>query len=121
MRQTARRWYSWRLLAPALGLCLIAVTTAPATAKTPVAPASAWPEVLTLDEAARFMRLEVGELEELARRDAVPARRIGNRWRFNRNALLAWINGDWTLITTAMPPLASNERTASSSAVSVIL
>ena len=74
MQQTARRWYSWRFWAPALGLCLVAVTTAPATAKAPVAPPSAWPEVLTLDEAARFMRLDVGELEALARRDAVPLR-----------------------------------------------
>ncbi len=106
MRQTARRRPAWRIWGAALGLCLVAVTTAPATAKAPAAPPSAWPEVLTLDEAARFMRLEVGELEALARRDAVPARRIGNRWRFNRNALLAWINGDWTLITTAIPPSA---------------
>ena len=111
MRQTARQPNSWRrvfwrCLAPALGLCLVAVTAAPVQAGVQAGPTSAWPEILTLDEAARFMRLEVGELEALARRDAVPARRIGNRWRFNRTALLAWINGDWTLITTAMPPSA---------------
>jgi len=112
MQQTARRRQFWRFWAPALGLCLLAVTTAPVQATAPAAPPSAWPEVLTLDEAARFMRLEVGELEALARRDAVPARRIGNQWRFNRNALLAWINGDWTLITTAMPPSALGQITA---------
>jgi excisionase family DNA binding protein len=100
-------------LAPALGLCVLVVTTAPAQAE---APASAWPEVLTLDEAARFMRLDVGELEELARRDAVPARRVGSRWRFNREALLAWINGDWTLIATAIPPSALGRITGTGTA-----
>ncbi len=34
----------------------------------------------------------------------VPARRIARQWRFNRRALLAWLNGDWKLITTAVPP-----------------
>ncbi len=106
MQQTARRRHFSRFWAPALGLCLLAVTAAPAQAEAPVAPSSAWPEVLTLDEAARFMRLEVGELEALALRDAVPARRVGNQWRFNRTALLAWLNGDWTLISTAIPPSA---------------
>ncbi len=52
------------------------------------------------------MRLDVGELEALALRDAVPARRVGSQWRFNRTALLAWLNGDWTLISTAIPPSA---------------
>jgi hypothetical protein len=116
MRQMVRRRHFWRFLAPALGLCVLAVATAPAQAKAPVAPASAWPEVLTLDEAARFMRLEVDELEDLALRDAVPTRRVGDRWRFNREALLAWINGDWTLIATSIPPSALGRITGTGTA-----
>jgi excisionase family DNA binding protein len=116
MRQMARRRHFWRFLAPALGLCVLAVATAPAQAKAPVAPASAWPEVLTLDEAARFMRLEVDELEDMALRDAVPARRVGDRWRFNREALLAWLNGDWTLIATSIPPSALGRITGTGTA-----
>ena len=111
MQMTARRRQFWRFLAPVLGLCVLAVTTAPARADAPVAPASDWPEVLTLDEAARFMQLDVGELERLARRQEVPARRVGNQWRFNRTALLAWLNGDWTLIPSAIPPSAVEQIT----------
>jgi excisionase family DNA binding protein len=59
---------------------------------------------LTLHEAAQLLRIESDELERLAQRDEVPAQRIGTRWRFNRAALLAWLNGDWKLIVTAVPP-----------------
>jgi excisionase family DNA binding protein len=44
---------------------------------------------LTLKEAARLLRIGSDELERLARRNEVPARRIGTLWRFDRAALLA--------------------------------
>ncbi len=50
-------------------------------------------ESLTLDEAARLLRVEPWELERLALRRAVPARQIGTRWRFGRAALLDWLAG----------------------------
>ena len=53
-----------------------------------VTPPSA-PAVLTLHEAARFLRIGSGELERLVRRNEVPALRIGTHWRFDRVALLA--------------------------------
>ena len=67
-------------------------------------PSSTWPEVLNLEEAARYLRLDVKTLRDLAMKDQVPARRIGIAWRFNREALLAWLNGDWHLIVAAVPP-----------------
>ena len=57
---------------------------------------------MTLGEAARLLRIRADELKGLAERNEVPGRRIGSRWRFNRDALLAWLNGDWRLIATAV-------------------
>lgn len=81
--------------------CALAVTAA-AQERNDATPPDR--EVLTLDEAARLLRVRTGELERLAGLNQVPARRIGDQWRFNRKALLAWLNGDWRLITTAAPP-----------------
>ena len=67
-------------------------------------PSSSAPDVLTLSEAAELLRVDADELEQLASRDEVPARRIGSSWRFNRDALLAWVNGDWGRIATIAPP-----------------
>jgi excisionase family DNA binding protein len=61
-------------------------------------------DVLTLTEAAALLRVDAEDLEQLASRKEVPARRIGGDWRFNRDALLAWLNGDWHLIAAITPP-----------------
>lgn len=44
-------------------------------------------DVLTLDEAADFLRIPVEAVEELASRGAIPGRRIRDDWRFLRSAL----------------------------------
>jgi excisionase family DNA binding protein len=69
-------------------------------AKTP-ASASA---VMTIDEAAAFLRVPATELERMATRREAPGRLVAGEWRFNRDALLAWINGDWKLIRTLAAP-----------------
>jgi len=49
------------------------------------------PEILTLGEAAEFLRTTDSDLERAAARGEVPGRRIGEGWRFSRAALLAWL------------------------------
>jgi hypothetical protein len=68
-----------------------------ALALLPVATASAGddaPEVLTLDEAARFLRLEPQALAELAHSHSLPGRQLEGQWRFLRAALIEWLRGD---------------------------
>jgi excisionase family DNA binding protein len=48
-------------------------------------------EVLTLNEAAEFLRVEPTALQRLAARGDVPARKIGREWRLSRAALLNWL------------------------------
>ncbi len=99
LRQAWRR-PAWRLWALALVLCAVAATPAGAGR----VQLFEWPEAMTLEEAAGFLRIEPGELESLALRDRVPARRIGAQWRFSRSALTAWLAGDWKLIAGLVPP-----------------
>jgi excisionase family DNA binding protein len=48
-------------------------------------------DVLTLAEAASYLRVTEDALRELADRDAIPARRIAGDWRFLKRALADWL------------------------------
>jgi excisionase family DNA binding protein len=48
-------------------------------------------EVMTLTEAAMFLRLEEDAVAEAAARGELPGRRIADHWRFSRAALLDWL------------------------------
>lgn len=97
-----RAWVTLRVLALALIGSVAFVE--------PVAADQPWPEVLTLEEAAHYLRVSPGELGQLAEWGQVPARRIGAQWRFNRTALLDWLKGDYggyaTLSAAGYPPTA---------------
>jgi excisionase family DNA binding protein len=53
----------------------------------PTAPA----EVLTADEAAELLRVGVDVVLAMAEAGEVPARRLGEEWRFRREGLLDWL------------------------------
>lgn len=78
-----------RLRVPALALVALLGMAQPAAADQP------WPEVLTLDEAALYLRVDRAELGQLAAWGQVPARRIGSQWRFSREALNDWLRGGY--------------------------
>lgn len=52
------------------------------------------PQVLTLEEAATFLRIEESVLLDAVEQGEVPARRIGGAWRLSREALLGWLAGE---------------------------
>jgi excisionase family DNA binding protein len=49
------------------------------------------PEVLTLEEVARVMRVTPNSVAQLAREHRIPARLIGGHWRFSRTRILNWL------------------------------
>jgi hypothetical protein len=51
------------------------------------------PEVLTLDQAARFLCLPKTAVEELALAGAVPGQQLEGEWRFLKSALEEWLRG----------------------------
>ncbi len=50
-------------------------------------------DVLTLEEAAELLRVSPQALRARADAGDVPGRRLGDEWRFHRDALLAWLGG----------------------------
>ena len=50
-------------------------------------------DVLTLEEAAGYLRVATEAAEQLATRGEIPARRIQDEWRFLRSALDEWLRG----------------------------
>jgi hypothetical protein len=57
------------------------------------AAADGGPQVLTLTEAAAFLRLDAEALGAAAERGEVPGRLLLREWRFSRAALIAWLAG----------------------------
>ncbi len=51
------------------------------------------PAVLTFYETAELLRVEPGVVRELADSGELPARPVGNEWRFSRETVLAWLGG----------------------------
>ncbi|SRR6266849_4739019 len=48
-------------------------------------------EVLTLPEAAAYLRVSAADVLRMVRGQGLPARRIGDEWRFLKAALQAWL------------------------------
>ena len=49
-------------------------------------------EVLTLDEAAAYLRLPEADVLRLVEEQALPGRRLGNEWRFLKAAIQRWLS-----------------------------
>lgn len=49
-------------------------------------------EVFTLKQAAEFLQLSRRSLYKLVRKGEVPGRKILSRWRFEKGALMRWLN-----------------------------
>ncbi len=53
--------------------------------------AAGWPEVLTLAEAAAFLRVTEADVVRMVGPRGLPGRLIGSEWRFSRTALDDWL------------------------------
>ena len=51
-------------------------------------------EVLTPDEAADLLRSDAATVIAMAVDGKLPARKVGDEWRFSRSALLRWLGGE---------------------------
>lgn len=50
-------------------------------------------KVLTLEQAARLLRLHPSTVYRMVKRGEIPAVKIGRVWRFTMDALQDWLNG----------------------------
>jgi excisionase family DNA binding protein len=51
-------------------------------------------DVLTLEQVAELLAVELEAIEQLAQTGELPGRKIGDAWRFARSAVLAWLAGN---------------------------
>lgn len=51
-------------------------------------------EVLTAEEAARYLRLHVKSIYRLVRGKKIPGQKVGGRWRFHSDALVEWLRSE---------------------------
>jgi excisionase family DNA binding protein len=51
------------------------------------------PEVLTGEQLAELLQIDVKTVRSLAARGELPGRKIGREWRFSRRAVLDWLAG----------------------------
>ncbi|HEX3815834.1 MAG TPA: helix-turn-helix domain-containing protein [Mycobacteriales bacterium] len=51
-------------------------------------------DVLSLEEAAALLRVGPDDITELAESGEIPARKLGQQWRFSRSALLNWLRAE---------------------------
>ena len=49
-------------------------------------------DILTLEEAAEFLRIGKRSLYRLVKEGQVPGKKILNRWRFDKQSLRKWVN-----------------------------
>ena len=50
-------------------------------------------DVMTVEEVAAMMRLHPVTVRLQAAAGKIPARQVGNRWRFSRSAITEWLAG----------------------------
>jgi excisionase family DNA binding protein len=50
------------------------------------------PEVMSAEQAGRFLQIEEAAVIELAEAGRLPGRKLGAVWRFSRAALVAWLS-----------------------------
>ena len=68
-------------------------TRAKHPAGTPATPAqkASWPEVLTITEAAAYLRVAEDDVIRMVGPRGLPGRLIGSEWRFSKTALDEWL------------------------------
>jgi excisionase family DNA binding protein len=49
------------------------------------------PQLLTAEEAAKYLRLHVKSVYRLAKQGKIPSRKVGGTWRFHREAIETWL------------------------------
>lgn len=51
------------------------------------------PEVMSAEQAGKFLQIDENNVIELAEAGQLPGRKLGPVWRFSRDALVAWLAG----------------------------
>ena len=64
-------------------------------------PGRAFPDVMTIEEVAAFLRIPLSSVYKLAQTGKIPSRKAGRHWRFSRRALRSWLEAGHEAETSA--------------------
>ena len=59
--------------------------------------------VLTVDEAAKYLRIPKSSLYKLAQEGKIPCQKVGRHWRFHRTAIDNWLSNSKNTDEIEMP------------------
>ena len=51
-----------------------------------------FPDVMTIQETSRFLRVPVSSLYKLAQEGRIPCQKVGRHWRFRRETIEKWLD-----------------------------
>ena len=60
------------------------------------------PEVLTMQQAADLLQVSVRTVQRMVKSGDLPGRQVGRQWRFDRDQLKRWVQGDGLAALTAV-------------------
>ena len=50
------------------------------------------PRLMTIDEAAKYLRIHKSTIYRLAKNGQIPASKVGNKWRFRKDVIDQWLS-----------------------------
>ena len=57
--------------------------------------AESFPEIMTIEEASRYLRIPLSSLYRLAQAGKIPCQKVGRHWRFRREAIDRWLDNNY--------------------------
>lgn len=49
------------------------------------------PEIMTISEAAQYLRISLSSLYKLSQEGRIPCQKVGRHWRFRKEAIDHWL------------------------------
>lgn len=61
---------------------------------------TSFPEIMTIGETARYLRISQSSLYKLAQDGRIPCQKVGKHWRFHRETIVHWVAGQNNMAVT---------------------
>ena len=58
------------------------------------------PQILTIDEASKYLRIPLSSLYKLAQGGKIPCQKVGRHWRFRKETIDRWLDNRDKELTT---------------------
>jgi excisionase family DNA binding protein len=56
------------------------------------------PQIMTIDEAAKYLRIHKSTMYRLIKKKQIPAIKVGGRWRFRKDKIDSWLSRNENIV-----------------------